>query len=67
MDAEFGLVGGLIADVLDRLAAGGDDNDTAEGAARASVAELCRRFPIYPNQVTASKREERDHAVSVLR
>ncbi len=65
--AEFRLVGDLIADVLDRLAASRGDNEAAEGAARASVAELCRQFPIYPNLVTTPEREERDHAVSVLR
>jgi glycine hydroxymethyltransferase len=44
---EFKKVGELIGDVLDGLAANPDDNSAAEGAARAQVAELCRRFPIY--------------------
>ncbi|MGZ8995095.1 MAG: serine hydroxymethyltransferase, partial [Rhodospirillales bacterium] len=46
--AEFCRVGELIADVLDGLAANPDDNTAAEAAARDRVAELCRRFPIYP-------------------
>ena len=46
--AEFRHVGALIADVLDGLAAHGDDNAEAEAAARAEVLALCRRFPVYP-------------------
>jgi glycine hydroxymethyltransferase len=45
---EFRQVGHLIADVLDALAKGGDDNGAAEGAARDHVLALCRQFPIYP-------------------
>lgn len=44
---EFKKVGELIGDVLDGLAANPDDNSAAENKARAEVAELCRRFPIY--------------------
>jgi glycine hydroxymethyltransferase len=44
---EFRKVGELIGDVLDGLAANPDDNQAAEARARAEVAELCRRFPIY--------------------
>jgi len=44
---EFKKVGELIGDVLDGLAANPDDNQAAEARARAEVAELCRRFPIY--------------------
>ncbi|MCA1906962.1 MAG: serine hydroxymethyltransferase [Magnetospirillum sp.] len=44
---EFTKVGELIGDVLDGLAANPDDNSAAEKKARAEVAELCRRFPIY--------------------
>ena len=44
---EFRLVGNLIGDVLDGLAASGDDNRAAEAAARDQVAGLCRRFPVY--------------------
>jgi len=46
---EFRLVGSLIADVLDGLAAAGADNGAAETAARTRVTELCRRFPLYPD------------------
>ena len=45
--AEFTKVGELIGDVLDGLAANPEDNSAAEQKARAEVAELCRRFPIY--------------------
>ncbi|TAN62549.1 MAG: serine hydroxymethyltransferase, partial [Magnetospirillum sp.] len=45
--AEFKRVGELIGDVLDGLAANPDDNSAAEAKARAEVAELCKRFPIY--------------------
>ncbi|HIJ63345.1 MAG TPA: serine hydroxymethyltransferase [Rhodospirillaceae bacterium] len=44
---EFRLVGNLIGDVLDGLAASGADNREAETAARDKVAGLCRRFPVY--------------------
>ena len=44
---EFRQVGNLIGDVLDGLAVSADDNRAAEQAARAKVAELCRRFPVY--------------------
>ncbi|HLO75284.1 MAG TPA: serine hydroxymethyltransferase [Magnetospirillum sp.] len=44
---EFKKVGELIGDVLDGLAANPEDNSAAEAKARAEVAELCRRFPIY--------------------
>ncbi|KIL98783.1 Serine hydroxymethyltransferase [Paramagnetospirillum magnetotacticum MS-1] len=44
---EFKKVGELIGDVLDGLAANPEDNSAAEARARAEVAELCRRFPIY--------------------
>jgi glycine hydroxymethyltransferase len=45
---EFRAIGHLISDVLDGLAAQGESNGEAEGRARAHVADLCRRFPIYP-------------------
>ena len=45
---EFRLVGNLIGDVLDGLAASPEDNCLAEQRARATVAELCRKYPIYP-------------------
>ena len=46
---EFRQVGQLISDVLEHLAAHPDDNSAAEGTAREKVADLCRRFPVYPN------------------
>ena len=45
--AEFRQVGELIGDVLDGLAANPTDNSAAEAKARAAVAELCKKFPIY--------------------
>ncbi len=47
--AEFAEVGQLIIDVLDGLVANGpDNNNEAETRVKAKVAELCKRFPIYP-------------------
>jgi glycine hydroxymethyltransferase len=46
-EAEFRQVGEMIVEVLDGLAANRDDNSLVEGAVRAKVEELCRRFPIY--------------------
>jgi len=46
---EFCQVGQLTSDVLEHLAANPDDNSAAEGTAREKVADLCRRFPVYPN------------------
>ncbi len=43
---EFKKIGELIGDVLDGLAAGGD-NSAVEKKVRAQVAELCKAFPIY--------------------
>ncbi len=45
--AEYQEIGGIIADVLDGLAANREDNSAAEKAARAKTLELCKRFPIY--------------------
>jgi glycine hydroxymethyltransferase len=45
--AEFQLIGQLIGEVLDGLAANPEDNSAAEKAARQKVEDLCRRFPIY--------------------
>ena len=44
---EFRLVGELIAEVLDGLAANPEDNAAVETSVRARVEELCGRFPIY--------------------
>ncbi|HEX9835438.1 MAG TPA: serine hydroxymethyltransferase [Alphaproteobacteria bacterium] len=48
--AEFREIGGMIVEVLDGLAANGEDNAATERAVRRRVAELCRRFPIYPGR-----------------
>lgn len=48
--AEFAQIGDMIADVLDGLAANGDEGNAAvEAKVRDQVRELCRRFPIYPD------------------
>jgi glycine hydroxymethyltransferase len=47
---EFHLIGELIGDVLDGLADHPEDNGATEEAARLKAAELCRRFPIYPDR-----------------
>ncbi len=45
---EFKLIGNLISDVLDGLAANGEDNNTeVEQGVRAKVGELCKQFPVY--------------------
>jgi glycine hydroxymethyltransferase len=47
-EAEFRYVGQLIADVVDRLAASGEDGDRQfEAEVRLKVEELTARFPIY--------------------
>ena len=47
--AEFRQVGRMICEVLDGLAKSNGDNSAAEKKARAEVAKLCKRFPIYAN------------------
>ena len=44
---EFRQVGGLIAEVLDGLASGSNDNSEVEAAVLGKVHKLCRDFPIY--------------------
>ncbi|HAT34290.1 MAG TPA: serine hydroxymethyltransferase, partial [Rhodospirillaceae bacterium] len=46
--AEFRQVGEMIVEVLDGLAANGEDNGSVEGAVRERVTALCARFPVYP-------------------
>ncbi|WP_419827586.1 serine hydroxymethyltransferase [Sphingomonas sp.] len=47
--AEFRDIGDMVADVLDGLAAKGEEGDAAvEADVRARVRQLCERFPIYP-------------------
>ena len=48
--AEFTLIGELIIEVVDGLAANGaEDNGEVEAAVAAKVADLCAKFPMYPN------------------
>ncbi|MHA6267042.1 serine hydroxymethyltransferase [uncultured Aliiroseovarius sp.] len=47
---EFRLIADMIVEVVDGLAANGaDGNGDVEKAVRAKVADLCARFPLYPN------------------
>lgn len=46
---EFEKVGHLIADVLDGIAANGDNNESVENQVRQEVKALCDAFPIYPD------------------
>ena len=45
---EFREIGAMMAEVLDGLAAGAEDNAAAETAVRERVLALTGRFPIYP-------------------
>jgi len=48
--AEFGEVGDMINEVLDGLAANGEDgNGGVEASVKSRVIDLCGRFPIYPS------------------
>jgi len=47
--AEFRLVGQLIGEVLDGLVENPDDNSAVEAKVHERVADLCRRFPVYPD------------------
>jgi len=48
-EAEFRQIGGWIVEVVDGLAANGEDgNGEVEGAVKARVEALCRQFPVYP-------------------
>ncbi|MEO1251507.1 MAG: serine hydroxymethyltransferase [Pseudomonadota bacterium] len=44
---EFREIGMMMAEVLDGLAAGGENNDAAEATVRKRVFDLTQRFPIY--------------------
>ncbi|WP_415921688.1 serine hydroxymethyltransferase [Tateyamaria sp. SN6-1] len=49
-EAEFRQIGDWIGEVVDGLAANGEDgNGAVEAKVKAEVAELCARFPMYPN------------------
>jgi len=47
---EFKLIGRLIGETLDGLAANGENNAAVEARVRARVKELCDRFPVYSGQ-----------------
>ena len=47
-EAEFRQIARWIVEVVDGLAAHGEDNAAAEDKVRAEVAALCARFPLYP-------------------
>ncbi|PTV96352.1 serine hydroxymethyltransferase [Rhodobacter aestuarii] len=49
-EEEFRQIARMIIKVVDGLAANGEDgNDAVEAEVRAEVAELCAKFPLYPN------------------
>jgi len=49
-EAEFRQIADWIVEVVDGLAANGEDNHGAvEAKVKAEVAEMCARFPMYPN------------------
>ena len=45
--AEFRTVGSMIVEVLNGLAANGENNGAVEASVRAQVEDLCGRFPVY--------------------
>jgi glycine hydroxymethyltransferase len=48
-EAEFRLIGQWIVEVVDGLAANGEDGNAAvEAAVKAKVEALCQKFPLYP-------------------
>ncbi|MCH8173449.1 MAG: serine hydroxymethyltransferase, partial [Proteobacteria bacterium] len=47
--AEFELIGGMMTEVLDGLAANPEGNAGIEQSVKNRVVELCRKFPIYPD------------------
>ncbi|MEL6450115.1 MAG: serine hydroxymethyltransferase [Pseudomonadota bacterium] len=49
-EREFRQIGDWIIEVVDGLAANGEDNNSAvEAKVKAEVATLCAQFPLYPN------------------
>jgi glycine hydroxymethyltransferase len=49
-EVEFRQIGDWIVQVVDGLAANGEDgNGDVEARVKAEVAALCARFPIYPD------------------
>ena len=49
-EEEFRQIADMIVEVVDGLAANGEDgNGAVEDAVKAKVADLCAKFPLYPN------------------
>ena len=49
-EVEFRQIADWIVEVVDGLAANGEENNGAvEAKVKAEVAEMCARFPMYPN------------------
>ncbi|MFA3917970.1 serine hydroxymethyltransferase, partial [Ruegeria sp. 2012CJ15-1] len=49
-EPEFRQIADWIIEVVDGLAANGEDGNAAvEAKVKTEVADLCARFPIYPN------------------
>ena len=48
-EPEFRQIGRWITEVVDGLAANGEDNSAVEARVAAEVEALCHRFPIYPD------------------
>jgi len=46
-EEEFRLIGKLICETLDGLAANREDNSAAEKKVRAEIGNLCKKFPVY--------------------
>ena len=69
--AEFQQIGGMIIEVLDGLAANGDEgNGAVEASVKKRAIELCERYPIYRARlacVRVRKRRAVAHAMPLLR
>ena len=48
--AEFEALAGLIIEVIEGFAAGNGDNTKTETNVREKIGEMCRKFPVYPDQ-----------------
>ncbi|MHA1108640.1 MAG: serine hydroxymethyltransferase, partial [Alphaproteobacteria bacterium] len=48
--AEFERIGAFIVEVLDGFKAGNGDNSATEAKVRSAIGELCKKFPVYPDQ-----------------
>ena len=49
-EEEFRMIGEMIVEVIDGLAANGEEgNADVEAAVKTKVLALCERFPLYPN------------------